>query len=127
MANKNELTFTGKITHIEDVKKGESAKGAWASLKFQVTENKDEYPQVGNFSYFKNGENVKYADDFAKMYPVGTEVVVTFNLATSEWQGKFFADVRAWKVEKVTAEETQSQEIPVEYPEEDINPESIPF
>jgi len=116
MENKNELTFTGKITHIEDVEKGTSKKTGkeWASLKFQVTEDKDEYPQVGNFSYFKNGENVKYADDFAKMYAVGTEVVVTFNLATSEWKGKFFADVRAWKVEKVTAEETQSQEIPVE-------------
>jgi len=125
MANKNELTFTGKITHIEDVEKGTSKKTGkkWASLKFQVTEDKDDYPQVGNFSYFKNGENVKYADDFAKMYPLGTEVVVTFNLATSEWQGKFYADVRAWKVEKVTAEETQSQEVE----EEDINPESIPF
>ena len=125
MTNKNELTFTGKITHIEDVEKGTSKKTGkkWASLKFQVTEDKDDYPQVGNFSYFKNGENVKYADDFAKMYPLGTEVVVTFNLATSEWQGKFYADVRAWKVEKVTAEETQSQEVE----EEDINPESIPF
>ena len=119
----NELKFTGKITHIEEVKTGESAKGPWATLKFQVTEDKEEYPQVGNFSYFKNGENIKYANDFAKMNPVGTEVVVTFNLKTSEWQGKYYGDVSAWKVEKVNAEDTQE----VELPEEDINPEDIPF
>lgn len=119
----NELKFTGKITHIEEVKTGESAKGPWATLKFQVTENKDEYPQVGNFSYFKNGENIKYANDFATMYPVGTEVTVTFNLKTSEWQGKYYADVSAWKVEKVGTDSSSEAKEAIE----EANPDDIPF
>jgi len=103
---KNNLTFTGKISEIREVKTGESARGEWAAIDFEVTEDDAEYPQSGLFSMFKNGENTKYAKDFANYNKIGSVVTVHFNLDKNVYnkkdgsgQGVFYKN-SAWKVEK---------------------------
>lgn len=109
------LIFEGKITEIREPRTGEGQKGEWASIEFEVTElnpaNTD-YPQVGLFDMFKNGEYAKYAKDFKEYYPLGTSVSVEFNLKKNEYTKadgtpvKFYR-TSAWKVEKLDGE-TQS-------------------
>ena len=119
----NELKFQGVIKHIEAVRAGTTGAGEeYRSIKFQVEEQKDQYPQCGVFSMFKKGDYMKMIDDFARLYPLGTEVIVTFNLKTSEWQGNFYGDNSAWKIEKVGGSENDSQE-----KDETIEPSDIPF
>ncbi|QQV90432.1 hypothetical protein Harreka1_25 [Olleya phage Harreka_1] len=104
----SELIFEGKITEVRTPRTGTTAKGEWANTEFEVTEahpQNPEYPQVGLFEFFKNGEHVKFAKDFANMYPLGTDVKVHFNLKKNEYTkangeiAKFYK-TSAWKVGK---------------------------
>tara|TARA_R110000851_G_scaffold191742_1_gene342350 strand:- start:568 stop:954 length:387 start_codon:yes stop_codon:yes gene_type:complete len=127
----NEFTFEGKITNIFEVNSGTTEKGEWASVEFEVTEVNEEnpkYAQIAKFGFFKNGEYVKFAKDFKTYYKNGDLVKVSFNMKKNVYTKKdgtegIFYKIDAWKVEKVNAEDTQE----VELPEEDINPEDIPF
>ena len=114
----SELVFEGKITEVRTPRTGTTDKGEWANVEFEVTEvnlEKPQYAQAGLFDFFKNGENVKFAKDFANMYPIGTLVKVYFNLKKNEYTNakgepaKFFK-TSAWKVEKVSNDIQQPQE-----------------
>ena len=104
--------FKGKITSIK-VKTGTSAKGDWASVEFEVVESHPmnvEYPQVGLFDMFKNGEHLKYATEFDKTYPIGTEVDVEFILKKNEYTDKdgnqrAFYKTACWGVKLASKEE----------------------
>lgn len=107
----SELVFTGKITEVRTPRTGTTDKGEWANTEFEVTELEPQnptYPQVGLFDFFKNGDNVKFAKDFATMNPIGTVVNVHFNLKKNEYTkqdgslAKFYK-TSAWKVEKIEA------------------------
>lgn len=103
-----EFQFTGKITEIRPVRTGSTEKGEWANAEFEVTENGDTYPQVALFDFFKNGEHVKYAKEFAEHYKVGDEVTVSFNHKKNTYTNKEnkvvnFYKTSAWKVEKIGA------------------------
>ena len=107
------LQFEGKITEIETPRTGATEKGEWASVSFEVTElnpQNADYPQVGFFDMFKNGEYLKYAKDFKTYYPLGTSVKVEFNLKKNEYTKKDgtpakFYKTSAWKIEKLDAKE----------------------
>tara|TARA_R110000850_G_scaffold101867_2_gene210559 strand:- start:1175 stop:1558 length:384 start_codon:yes stop_codon:yes gene_type:complete len=125
-------TFKGKVTHIDKVREGKGEKGPWASINFEVTEldpKNPAYPQIGLFGLFKNGEYIKYAKDFATYYPEGTPVEVEFTLKKSVYQKKdgsgegAFYSMNAFKINKV---EEGSEDV-IEYPEDEVNPEDIPF
>lgn len=129
--------FVGRITNITEPRTGEGAKGPWASLNFMVEESNPrnpEYPQRAVFSFFKNGENIKYATDFATYNKIGDEVSVAYSHSGREYQkdGKtgMIASLSAFKITKV---ESVNQDVPAGGLEEafnqieDINPEDIPF
>ncbi len=103
--------FKGTITSV-NLKKGTSTKGDWASVEFEVTESNpenQEYPQIGLFDMFKNGDNIKYATGFEETYPIGTEVNVEFHLKKNTYtkkdgtQGAFYK-TSCWRCEKVGLE-----------------------
>lgn len=102
-----ELTFTGKITAIKDVKTGTSQQGKeWASATFEVTEIKDQYPQCALFDYFKNGDFLEMAKDFKNKFKVGETVTVYFNMKKNKYQKdgetRAFYKTSAWKIDKLS-------------------------
>ena len=108
-----QLEFKGKITEIRTPRTGTGAKGEWANVEFEVTESNPQnpdYPQVALFDFFKNGEYVKFAKDFATHYPLGSEITVEFNMKKNEYTkadgtaAKFYK-TSAWKIEKVQGSE----------------------
>lgn len=131
------LQFTGTITEIRAVRTGTTEKGEWANAEFEVTElnpQNADYPQVGLFDFFKNGEHVKFAKDFENFNPVGTNVTVHFNLKKNEYTkqdgtpAKFYK-TSAWKVEKISNESQQAPPTAFE-PVGDLNEEEhddLPF
>tara|TARA_R110002051_G_scaffold254373_1_gene313336 strand:- start:70 stop:435 length:366 start_codon:yes stop_codon:yes gene_type:complete len=101
------MIFTGKITKILPLVEGEGAKGPWAKASFEVTEDKDQYPQIGLFDLFKSGQYINNALEFDQKYSVGETVSVEFNLKKSVYQkkdgtgeGQFYS-TPCWKLEKV--------------------------
>lgn len=127
----NTFNFIGKITGIDEARSGEG----WTAVTFRVQEEKDQYPQVAHFSFFKKGEYEKYAQEFNTTYSIGDRVEVLFNMTTREWEGKYFPENGAWSVKKLDVEEQAKQTITKEvkeekgldYPEENISPDDIPF
>jgi single-strand DNA-binding protein len=96
--SKNDLKFNGKITNILEVVEV----GADKKIEFVVTETNGQYPQSVKFGIF----GTEKVDKFLQYNKVDQEVEVLFNFKTNEWQGKYFTNNEAWRVNKVQSEET---------------------
>ena len=110
----NQFEFEGTLTAITDKKSGEGKNGEWALIKFKVTEDKDDYPQSCVFSMIKSGEYIDNVKKFS--YKKGDKMKVFFNLDTSDYKGKSYNDIKAWKVEgessgKPTKEEADKEHV----------------
>jgi len=60
-------------------------------------------------------ELVQDRTDLIDPYQIGDNLKITFNLKGREWQGKYFVNVQAWRIEKA-GESNQTQESPEGYP-----------
>ena len=88
------LEIEGRIAHKLNVQTGTSSRGAWSKQEFVI-----EY-QDGNFPT-QLCMNV-WGDDKVKeldKYQVGDKVKVSFNLSSREYNGRWYTDVRAWRIE----------------------------
>ena len=92
----NQLTVTGVIAHIGESKDVGKAK-PYLKRTFALTDAsaKQEYPNW--FVFEIGGSNV----DKIEEHKVGDTVTVSFNLKGREWQGKWFSNTEAWRIEKV--------------------------
>lgn len=108
----SELTVSGKVTHILKPQSGTSKAGKdWNKQDF-VIETNDQYPKSVCFTLF--GDKT----DLISKVEVGNDVDVSFNLESKEYNGRWFANVNAWKV--VLAEVSQRE---TNEPMTDIPPE----
>ncbi len=92
------LELEGRIARKLNVQTGTSARGAWAKQEFIF-----EY-QEGNFPT-QICMNV-WGDDKVRdleKYHVGDKVKVSINLSSREYNGRWYTDVRAWRIEPVAA------------------------
>ena len=90
------LELEGKIARKMNVQSGTTARGAWSKQEFVF-----EY-QEGNFPsqvcmHVWGDDKVKELDK----YQVGDKVKVSFNLSSREYNGRWYTDVRAWRIEPV--------------------------
>lgn len=67
-----------------------------------VVETEDQYPQFLNFQL------VNDKCDLAENYTEGDRVKVSFDLRGREWQGKYFTNLNAWKIESASADSASS-------------------
>ena len=87
----------------------------------------DQYPKKICFSVWGD----KTAE--VKQLTVGEDVTVSFNLESREYNQRWYTEARAWKIEKVAGNQTQSPEKdpPPPLSENDIPPEGegtdLPF
>lgn len=109
------LAVKGKIQQILKPESGVSRAGKeWNKQEF-VIETEEQYPRKVCFTLF--GEKTSLIEGLS----TGQEVEVSFNLESREYNGKWFHNINAWKIEKPAAE--QVQETPPEFRTEDIPPE----
>ena len=92
------LELEGRIARKMNVQSGTSARGAWSKQEFIF-----EY-QEGNFPsqvcmHVWGDDKVKELDK----YQVGDKVKVSFNLGSREFNGRWYTDVRVWRIEPVMA------------------------
>lgn len=90
------LELEGRIARKLNVQTGTSARGAWSKQEFIF-----EY-QEGNFPA-QVCMNVWGEDKVRELekYQVGDKVKVSFNLSAREYNGRWYNDVRAWRIEPV--------------------------
>lgn len=101
------MEIKGRIIAVMPVRTGTSQKNGegWASQEY-VIETLEQYPKRCVFNVF--------GEDKIKEYnlQVGSEVVVKFDINAREYNGRWYNDIRAWKVEPL---ERQAQ-APANFP-----------
>lgn len=116
------MEIKGKVIAVLDVKKGvsKSTGNAWKSQDY-VLETQDLYPKHVCFNVW--GDNI---DAFA--IKVGDVLTVSIDIDAHEYEGKWFNQIRAWKVEKDSDNTTPVEPsiTPVE-PSQEPKKDDLPF
>lgn len=87
------LDIEGKIIQIMPATSGMSKAGKeWTKQEF-VIETKDQYPKKVMMSVM--GEKVNELKKFA----VGNDVKAALNIESREYNGRWYTDIRAWKID----------------------------
>ena len=101
------MELEGRIARKLNVQTGTSARGTWAKQEFIF-----EY-QEGNFPsqvcmHVWGDDKVRELDK----YQVGDKVKVSFNLSSREFNGRWYTDVRVWRMEPVAAQPAKAPMAP---------------
>ena len=86
------LEISGKIVEILEVKSGQSAHGEWRKQEY-VLETEAQYPKKVCFMAW--GDKI---DQFNIQQ--GETVAVSIDLESREYNGRWYTDVKAWKVSR---------------------------
>lgn len=103
------MEFQGKIIAVLPITKGisKSSGAEWKKQEY-VIENHDQYPRKMCFNLWSDK-----IDQFN--IQLGEELNVSFDIDCREWNGKWFNDIRAWKVERVNMNAPQAA-APTDFP-----------
>ena len=111
------LSVKGKVQQILKAESGVSRAGKeWNKQEF-VIETEEQYPRKVCFTLF--GDKISLIEGLS----AGQEVEVSFNLESREYNGKWFHNINAWKIDK-PSENNNLPDAPPEFRMEDIPPES---
>lgn len=116
------LEIEGRIKQKLSRQSGQSARGAWEKQEFILEYQDGNYPADVMVTAFGSD---KVAD--LERYQVGDAVKVSFNLRAREYNGRWYNDVRLWKI--VPAGQNAAQQPPVQQapaPTLDDMPADIP-
>ena len=101
------MEITGKIIAVLPERGGVSKTGnEWKTQEY-VIETHEQYPKKVCFNVFG-------ADKIAQFnIQAGDEMTVSFDINAREYQGRWYNDIRAWKVGRGTASGAAPMDIPV--------------
>ena len=110
------LTIKGKIQQILKAETGVSRAGnEWKKQEF-VLESDDQFAKKICFTVFNDKLSL------IERIKEGDEVEVSFNLESREFNGKWYHNINAWKIDQIETGNSVKDSIP-EYRLEDIPPE----
>ena len=113
----HELSGTVKVIFDE-----QTFPSGFNKREFVVTDEDDKYPQDIKF------ECVKEKVDLVNKLTVGEKVKVTFNIRGNEYNGKYYVNLGAWKVESLGGASSGGAGAPPPFdPADEILDEEPPF
>jgi hypothetical protein len=90
------MEIKGRVVGILPEQGGESRNGSWRKQEF-ILETFDQYP--------KKVCIVVWGDKIDDMMPQeGQEVQASINVESREYNGRWYTDVKAWKIERIGGE-----------------------
>jgi len=87
------LQITGKISQILPIETGQGANGQWKKQFFILDFMDGNYPKKVSISAW--GDKT----DALKNLTAGSEVTVSFNVESREYNGRWYTDIKAWKID----------------------------
>ena len=102
------MELTGKIIAVLPERSGVSARtGSEWKMASYVLETMEQYPRKMMFNVFG-------ADRIAQFnIQLGETLTVSFDIDSREYNGRWYTDVRAWRIEPAGASQAQPQMPPV--------------
>lgn len=97
------LEIEGRIVRKLNVQSGTSARGQWEKQEFIVEFQEGNFPSQICMNVW-GADKVKELDK----YQVGDKVKIAFNLSSREYNGRWYTDVRAWRIEPAVSSQTPS-------------------
>lgn len=88
------MELEGRIARKMNVQTGTSARGAWSKQEFVLEYQEGNYPSQVCMNVWGE-DKVRDLDG----YQVGDRVRISFNLSSREYNGRWYTDVRAWRIE----------------------------
>lgn len=107
------LEITGKLISKLAQQSGQGKNGAWIKQDF-VIETQEQYPKKVCISLW--GDKAKELDSIA----MGESMKVGINIESREFNGKWYTDVKAWRIEKMGG--SQQSDMPPMPTEENLPP-----
>jgi len=117
------MEISGKIIAVLPQQSGTGRNGTEWKKQDYVIETHDQYPKKMCFNLW--GDRI---DQFT--IQMDEEVTVSFDIDCREWNGKWFNDIRAWKIDRNSGAGINAQPIqqsaPVEFTATDAK-DDLPF
>jgi hypothetical protein len=111
------LTLKGKVVKVLDVESGVSRSGnSWKKQEF-VLETQDQFPKKICFTLFN--DKIALLSGFSG----GEEIDVSFDIESREFNGKWYHNINAWKIEK--AGQKAASAVPPPFSDGDVPPEEF--
>lgn len=102
------MELKGKITQKLDLQTGQGKNGMWKKQEYILEIAASQYPKKVCFHVW--GEKI---DQFG--LAVGDEIVASVDIESREFNGKWYTNIQAWKVDKAGgAQDEYNQEVPHE-------------
>lgn len=110
---------SGKLKVKQDT---QTFSSGFEKREFVVT-TQEQYPQDIKLEFVK--DKCSLLDSYA----IGQDVKVSFNLRGNEYNGKYYVNLQAWRIEKGEAvEQAAHHDDPMTYDDaQDVEPENLPF
>ncbi len=100
-----DFKINGTITAIDE-KSGQTKDGnEWRKVVFAVTNNDGYEGRENVYAFSKMGDD--HVDKFIKYNKVGDLVDVQFSISSRAYNGNYYTDLRAFRVDKVEAGKSQ--------------------
>ena len=87
------MKLTGKVTSVTPTQTGESARGEWKKAGFMITYKDGEFEKSAYFTGFNRPV------ELIEKLQIGQSVEVSFNIESREYNGKFYTDLNAWRID----------------------------
>jgi hypothetical protein len=100
------LELTGKVLQLLPEQTGTGKNGAWVKQDF-IVETQEQFPKKVCFSAW--GDKVATI----KGLGAGTTVKVQFNVESREFNGRWYTDLRPWKIDAIGASGASPSEAPL--------------
>ncbi|MGL4992726.1 MAG: DUF3127 domain-containing protein [Bacteroidales bacterium] len=103
------MEIRGRIINLLPLQSGQGKNGEWRKQDY-ILETLDQYPKKICFNLW---------GDKINQYPVaiGDEVIVHFDVESREFNGRWYTDVKGWKIDRADAQQQYSapQQQPQQY------------
>lgn len=99
------MEIKGRLIHVLAVQSGEGKNGPWKKQDF-VIETDGQYPKKVCLTIWGD----KFNETFLT---IGNELLVSFDAESREYNGRWFTDLKAWKIELAGSE---SADVPAPAP-----------
>lgn len=105
------MEIEGRIIRKLAVQSGTSARGAWSKQEFILEFQEGNFPAQVCMNVWGE-DKVRELDK----YQVGDKVKASFNLSSREFNGRWYTDVRAWRIEPAGQVAHQTDAVPPSAP-----------
>jgi len=89
------MDIKGRVVHLLALQTGEGKNGAWKKQDF-VIETDGQYPKKVCISAW--GDKINES-----ALQIGNDINVSFDVESREYNGRWYTDLKAWKVDTLTA------------------------